>query len=130
MNRGLVGAIMILAVSISLTACSSSGPTVSGFGFGNSRLVSVGDPVVIRLPASTRTGQAEWRLTSFDSGRLQLVQRPTLEAAGSSSRRQWTVRFVARGFGDTTVEFSRVQLRDDGGGRLGETRRFTISVGE
>jgi hypothetical protein len=131
MNRGLAGAIVILAASIVLIGCSSSKePSVSGFGIGNSRLVTVGDPVVITLPASSQSGAPEWRLKTFDSGRLQLVQRPRLEPVGSGNRRQWTVRFLARGLGDTIVEFERVRLRDDGGGRLGETRRFTISVGQ
>jgi len=134
MNRGLAGALVTLfvtlTVSIALVACSSGEPTVSGFGFGDSRLVSVGDPVIIRMPASSQTGQPEWRLKSFDSGRLQLVQRPTLEQIGNSNRRQWTIRFVARGLGDTVVELERIRRGNDGRGTIGATRRFTIGVNQ
>jgi hypothetical protein len=120
-------ALLLTLALVMLAGCASSGgPSVSGFPLLGSRVVSVGDDVVIRLP-TTAAGGSKWRVTSFDSVMLRRAHRPVLER-GSNGRPEWVVRFVARTPGETEIVFTRQALSADGRGSIGERTRFTVRI--
>lgn len=119
-------ALVVVLTSTIVCGCASSAsePTASHRGIGGIHRVSVGDELVIRMPASKETGAAKWRLASFDSLMLTVTQRPQLEGT------QWVMRFAARTPGDTDVVVARTAPGSDGSGSVGERRRFQVSIRE
>ncbi len=102
--------------------CAGSGPQVSGFALGDTRIVSVGELVELRLPRA-EDGTRRWRVTSYDSYHLELVDNPKVVQRPDGS---WVTRVVARArnVGESTLEVTRLA-------RPGESplvRRFTIRV--
>jgi hypothetical protein len=114
------------AAALLLSACAADTPQVSGFAFGDTRMVSVGDVVELRIPLEA-DGTREWRVSSYDSLYLALVGRPSVDtdAAGRSSL-VFSARAKTRG--RTTVELEEVPgPRTEG--RPPRTMRFKISIG-
>ena len=95
--------------------------------WGDTRVVGLGDEIVIRFPGVAATGAPRWRLTSFDSLMMSLSQRPRLEDDTRGGRR-WTIRFTARTPGETEVVITRTAVDADGRGTIGERRRFRIRI--
>jgi hypothetical protein len=108
-----------------LSGCSSDGPKVSGIGLLGNRNVSVDDIVDMRVPFDPSTG-AEWRLASYDSVMLQLVERPQVEPGSRQGEYELVARFRARTPGQTEVMFQRTLPV------AGETndRKFSITIFE
>jgi len=110
-----------------LTGCASSGAPVTG-SRDRTRTVSVGNEVIIRLPASTTS--PEWRLASFDSLKMTLTSRPRLVEAESNGEREWVARFIARVPGQVDIEFRRVAAGPNASGPIGERKRFRFRIRE
>ena len=119
MGRVLILGLILLTMT---PACSSGGPTLSGFAFGETRLVSVGEVVELRLPLR-EDGSRQWRVTSYDSLYLALVQRPGVETAADGSR-HIVARATARRAGSTTVELTEVGT----GGTKPKSARFEVRI--
>ena len=105
---------------------SGSVPSVAGSTGSGTRTVSVGDELVIRIPGSAQ-GAATWRVSSFDSLMLQRTQTARRGTAGDG-RPEWTARFVARTPGNCEIVLTRTLLGPDGGGEVGERRRYRVRI--
>jgi hypothetical protein len=114
---------MTLSLMAAAGGCNSNGPKVSGIGLLGNRNVTVDDIVDMRVPFDQSTG-AEWRLASYDSALLQLIERPQVMPGSREGLYELVARFRARVPGDTEVMFQRTRPV------AGETneRKFTISI--
>jgi hypothetical protein len=88
--------------------CDSNGPKVSGLGLLNSRNFFVDDIVDIEIPYDPALG-VEWRLISYDSLMLQLVERPRVVPGSRAGELFAVTRFRARTPGYVEVVFERVR---------------------
>jgi hypothetical protein len=97
---------LVLACVILLGACAGGGPSVSGWGLGNTRVVKVGEVVEFRLPMGP-DGSRQWRVTSYDSLYLSVAgpPRPARKADGSF---ELLVRATARTQGETEIGLTEV----------------------
>lgn len=99
---GLLRFTLLLVVPVVMFSCSIGGPKVSGFAIGDTRIVSVGDIVTLRMPMDDG-GQRQWRVSSYDSAYLGLVERPRIET-GSSGKMEVVTRAQARTPGVTSIK--------------------------
>jgi hypothetical protein len=101
--------------------CSSSRPSVSGFGIGTTTFVSVGETLTLRLPVDD--DGAMWRVSSFDSLFVELVDPPRLMTEpGKDPYRRVVIR--ATNPGETEIELSKPDTKT---GRVHtETRKISI----
>ena len=127
-RRGRAWTLCLIAMVVLLTpmliSCSGSGPSVSGFALGNRRAVKRGEIVEIRMPL-TEGGSRQWRVTSYDSLYLSMVESPRLEAKPDGSA-EMIVRARAMTAGETELELTEVAPP----GRSPDVRRFKISIRE
>lgn len=124
-RRGVTPALLTVVILLGCASCSSSsGPRMTGFGLGDSRIVSVGELVELKLPLSDQ-GTREWRVSSYDSLYLAIAGRPQVIQT-SSGGQELLVRARARTPGETIVEVTE-QAPTRG---APQTRRFTIRIVE
>jgi hypothetical protein len=91
----VTGALIVLIACFALSGCASKNdPQLSGFGLFNSRTVTQGEMVTLKIP--TPEGTPLWRIVSFDS--VMLAQRG-FYADGSDM----VVRYEARTPGETEI---------------------------
>lgn len=103
-----------------LAGCSGSGPSVSGFGLFDTKRVQLGEIVEIRLPIAPERGE-QWRLASYDSAMLRMLERPAL--VNESERSAYLlIRFEARVQGETEV------LLRNAASPTNETRRYVVQI--
>ena len=126
MNRHLpiaLASVIALVPCVGLIGCNSGGPKVSGIGLLGNRNVTVDDIIDMRVPFDPATG-AEWRLASYDSALLQLLERPQVAPGKKEGEYELIARFRARMAGDTEVYFQRTRPV------AGESndKKFTISI--
>ena len=114
----LVIAVAALTLGLLLTACA--GPKLSGFGLGNHRLVRVGEIVELRIPFEA-DGRRHWRVSSYDSRYLSIVDVPSVERTANGA--EFVARARARVQGETVIELVEV---DGAGQRL----RFDVTIVE
>lgn len=81
--------------------CATDGPSMSGFALGDLRIVSKGDIVELRYPIRP-DGSRQWRVSSYDSFHLQLIDNPSIRQR-PDGRFEMVMRARAREEGDTTV---------------------------
>lgn len=74
---------------------------MSGFALGDTRVVSVGDVVELRVPLRA-DGSRQWRVSSYDSLYLQLINNPQ-SAQRSDGSWEMLSRARARTVGETEV---------------------------
>ncbi len=89
-----------------LGGCSSGGPKLSGFGLGNSRIVSVGETVELRTPVRS-DGTRQWRISSYDSLYLGVSATPQVVQRSDGSA-EVVFRATAKTPGETTVELTEI----------------------
>ena len=120
---GWLAACLVLLAAI---GCSSKEPTISGFGLGASRAVSVGDTFEIRLPVG-ENGERLWRITSYDSYFLTVAANTRAETTSDGSA--IVMPILARQVGDTTIEVTeRVSMQDRAAGREPRTKTFKVQI--
>jgi hypothetical protein len=105
-----------------LAGCASDQPTLSGFAFGDRRIVSVGDLVELRAPIR-EDGSRAWRVTSYDSFYLTLTRRPTIVEA-APGRFEIVVVARARVPGDTQIVLTEQNVQ----GRRPRTLTYQLSI--
>jgi predicted secreted protein len=93
---------------------------VSGFGLFDTKRVQLGDVVEIRLPMEPSKGE-RWRLASYDSVMLRILERPTLVDEGSG-RSYLLIRFEARVQGETEVLLRNTASATE------DTRRYFVQI--
>ncbi len=125
--RRLVAGVLVgmgtLAVAPAMMAgCASDRPSISGIGLGDRRIVSVDDTLELRVPIDPDTG-ARWRVRSFDSLYLTVVDRPRLVRETDGGAHQ-LFRIRADRPGETTLELEKLE---PGSERL-PIARFTIRI--
>ena len=91
-----------------MSGCNSNGPRVSGIGLLGNRNVTVDDIVDMGVPFDPASG-AEWRLASYDSVMLQLIERPQVMPGSREGLYELVARFRARVPGETKVMFQRTR---------------------
>jgi len=91
----------IVLLALALVGCATDRPRMSGFALGDLRIVSKGDIVELRFPLRPGGGRA-WRVSSYDSFHLQLIDNPTIVERPDGSF-EMLMRARAREVGDTTV---------------------------
>ena len=99
--------VAILAAIVWSTGCANSGPRMSGMGLGQNRVVHVGDIVELRTPIDER-GSREWRVSSYDSLYLSLIERPRI-VQRSDGNYEMVARARAMAPGETTVDLVEVK---------------------
>lgn len=117
--------VVLVVCSLALAAhagCSPGDPSVSGFGLGNNRVVSVGETVELRIPIDEQ-GTRTWRVSSYDSLYLTLSSQPRVVREDDGS---YAVRFTARAKtpGETTVVLTEVTP----GIEAPRTKSFTFRI--
>ena len=126
----LMGRICMLGVlALFMLGCSSGEPSISGFGFGSSRTVTVGDTFEIRLPVA-ENGARLWQITSYDSLFLTLASNTRAEATSpGSGSSEIVIPILARQSGETTIEVTqRISGQDRLAGRIPKVKQFHIRI--
>ncbi|MHC4992735.1 MAG: hypothetical protein ACYTGC_17325 [Planctomycetota bacterium] len=113
---------VLAVVALAIAGCSSSGPRVSGFAIGDTRIVSLNEVIEIRMPLR-EDGSRQWRVTSFDSFFISLIDTPR-PVPGRDGKPELLVRARARTPGETTLEITEV------GAAKPRVRRFTIRINQ
>ena len=102
--------VVLIGIEAGCAGGGGSGPQLSGFGIGDSRSVSVGEMIDMRLPLR-EDGSREWRVTSWDSRYISIASRPEF-ITGANGRPEMLLRARARTPGETTIEVSQVGPTD------------------
>jgi hypothetical protein len=116
---------LFLITCACVCGCDSNGPKVSGLGLLNSRNFFVDDIVDIEIPYDPALG-VEWRLTSYDSLMLQLVERPRVVPGKREGEFFAVTRFRARTPGEVEVVFERTRPE----ARKDNDKKFKITIFE
>lgn len=104
------------------TAGCSGGPSVSGTAIFDTRVVTVGDPVEIRLPFDRVVG-LEWTLDSYDS--LYLGYQGRTYAMDDQNKGTMIISFIARTPGETEL---RLRRRYSTAGQQDSFHEYTINI--
>jgi hypothetical protein len=116
--------LLILMALIAATGCSSDGPKMSGFGFGSTRIVQVGQIVELRLPLG-QDGSRTWRVTSYDSLYLAIAGPPTVAVDGNG-KEQLVLVARAKLPGKTEVQVTEMVSRS--AGRAPRIETFKVEI--
>lgn len=111
-----------LLTGLAGTAGCSGGPSVSGTAIFDTRVVTVGDPVEIRLPFDRVVG-LEWTLDSYDS--LYLGYQGRTYAMDDQNKGTMIISFTARTPGETEL---RLRRRYSTGGQQDTFHEYTINI--
>jgi hypothetical protein len=104
---GLLAAAIVAAGAVPMVGCASrDSPSMSGFAFGDTRVVSVGDVVELRVPRRA-DGSRQWRVSSYDSFYIQLISNPQPVQRADGSW-EMLIRARARTAGETEVVVSEL----------------------
>ncbi len=118
---------LLLIFSVAVIAGCASGPRLSGLAIGETRFVSVGDLVELRLSLRD-DGSRLWRVTAYDSLYLGMEGRPQVVEGGGGA--ELLVRARARYEGETEVEVTEMlTVEHRRAGREPRVVRFRISIG-
>jgi hypothetical protein len=110
--------LLLTIVLATLTACSGSGPTMTGLPIGNMRVVKTGDIVTLTLPLN-EDGSRRWRVTSYDSAYLAMPQRPRREGNAL------VLTGEARRVGESQIEITEIVPP----GQTPKRKNFKLRVG-
>lgn len=120
-----LGVAVLAGGAVATVAGCSSGPKVSGVSFGAARFVGVGKTLTVRLPLGPG-GAREWRVSSFDSSFLTVIERH-IEGAGDNAELVITAR--TRLPGTTELEFIEVlSPEQEARGAQPRTRTFKVEI--
>jgi len=119
----VLGLLAMVGAPALVAGCGGDGPRLSGFALGDTRIVSVGELVELRLPRAD-DGSRRWRVTSYDSYHLELIDNPQV-VRGPDGTRETRVVARAKNVGESTLELTEVAPP---GGGPPSVKRFTVRV--
>jgi predicted secreted protein len=124
LKRALSSSLLVMALSVGAiwSGGCSGGPSVSGTAIFNTRVVTVGEPVEIRLPFDRVVG-LEWTLDSYDS--LYLGYQGRTYAMDDQNKGTMIISFIAKTPGETELTLRR---RYSTAGKQDTFHDYTINI--